>query len=390
MQTLSRAGLAASLLAPLATTGSRAQLLIGADYDVSLFAGTAASCSATTSAQSSFIPDYFCGTPAGGVTYDASTNTIYRGVALGTQAQALRPDGTSLGSWGLTSVQLLGAGFDERSGVLWGTDGDRLAGWQLPGVPSVCVEASLAPAFGPFQLPAGIGFAEDLDWDPWTGTLWLVTDTSIANVATDGSLLGSYSIPVPGDFAGLAFDRASPFGGHFYITQEPELGVAVRTFGLLRDGSPAPDTYSLPGEFHNDVDAWDTAFAPLGAFYATGGPFTLPPLTFLWVDEPSVSPNPGFSLRMEAPLPGATALAFASPVGACPVIYYGDLPLLLAPPPLWLLGTAAVPADGQLKLAAPIPPGIPTGLQLFAQAATVDGLGLLRTTNGISLRVQGP
>ena len=296
---------------------------------------------------------------------------------------------------------LTGMGMDPTGGffgtrTLWVTYGATITAFDPP-APGTCLPPSLL--FGPcpvLGLPAG-SVLTDLSWDPVTASLWASDSLGLVHNIAVGGGLGcpvTFSMAPSGcglgaPLTGIAYDAATPD----FLGSVPALWVTdggVVAYVEAFTGAPAAPTFYAPSTctFPN-TPLTGLAASQRGITYgvprvgSTMGSF-----------GQSTTPGPSFGLEIDNAVPGASAFlllnfSFPGPGFLCP-------PLPGAGTSIWVDPTGLVLALGPLPggctpVPLPIPPGVPTGLQLFAQAIMlVGGTPAADATNGLAATIGLP
>lgn len=327
----------------------------------------------------------------GDAAVDRLRDIVY--VTDGTRIARVSGAGVFLDSFLSPMPALTGLGFDGASGRLWVTDGDFAAPLVPPALPA-CAASAPPLAAAPFLLPLPLLPATGLDVDPFDGSLF-VTDAigGVTQVLKSGLVgpRGTWSAAACGlgsILADVAVD-ASALGqlGAHYVTD------GKRVAYILPGGTPAPSTWYTPNP------CFELAIggaAGLG-FAARPLPFGAPSANNFGVLGPrletlgqAVLGNGSFVLRASGGPPVGVFVLWTSPAANCPPVPVTatiGIHLGLSSPTL----LASAPAlGGAAALAAPLAPVGPVPLTLFLQGFFLDGVGGLRSTNGLALSLARP
>ena len=258
-----------------------------------------------------------------------------------------------------------GMGLDSVANEIWITNGG-MAAHIKPG-PSCTSPIVL----GVIDLIPDVGLAQDIEYDPCTGTLWVVTDTGeLANYTAAGALIavafvagGPCGLGV--DLTGLAYDTST---NSFYVTD----GSIVAH--ITAAGAAAPPTFWFPNTCE-DLDVGGAgppvpisglAFSLRPARYgAASDPFPgaapLPALTLaqelIGMNEQSAVGNPFFRIGVKDATPFSLAFLVFGISAPCPPLTFKGCDLYVVPPFVATLPPAglAIGAAGDGFLPMPLP-----------------------------------
>lgn len=318
---------------------------------------------------------------AGDIAASPIDNTLW--ITDGQRVSLYESYGTPFSGWsmnqtGLDVGDLTGLGYDSQTDTVWATDGSDLIGFLPPfacgGQPIVTVGPTALP------LPNGV-IATDVEWDPFSGTLW-VSDNQrgITEVNPDGSLGANGRLVVPplvvggavcslGDtFQGLAVDRTRG-PGIVYITD----GDVVVAFNALT-GTVAPPTFFLPFSCNPQPlgqSLRGLAFNSSGVLYGGGSPGIFPSLGG---SENAYTGNGNFHYTMAGGLQaGDIGLVLLSIDASCPPLDLGnDVIVEIDLINSFVFGAQTVGLIPVLEFPAPLPASIPVGKTIHAQGFQFD------------------
>ncbi|MFH1998840.1 MAG: hypothetical protein ABIK28_04120, partial [Planctomycetota bacterium] len=296
-----------------------------------------------------------------------------------------------------------GLGYDSTADVIWITDGHFCAGLGLS--PSCTIPLPvIVPAFPLPTTPPGTVPATGLDYDPCSGTVWYCDFAgNVVNCTTAGVFLSSF-IAMPfltQGLTGLTVNTATPPVPGFMPNVQVTDGFSFAEFrsnGALAASGPfyrTTNPYPLPVFGFAPVSGLGFTLRP--NYYGKGCPASsgLTP-SIGWAGGYPYINNAGFQITLTNATPGSFAYLVVNTSMACP-----PLPLLGCPFAVWvtfpwtlLLPVGAVPASGNLTVAAPMPAS-PTpcsanvGLPIFCQFITVNlpGPTLAGTTEGLAFTI---
>jgi hypothetical protein len=275
-----------------------------------------------------------------------------------------------------------GLGCDSETDWLWVTDGFQAAAVTSPGVAPWIAGVAILP----FPFVGLSGVVKDIEWDPNSGTLWVVTNAGeLSNhfiggaVAPGGTAIVAPSPLLPGhDLTGLGINT----GGYdmlgfpdFYVTD------GSRVAHIDRFGGAAPLTFYFPHIFE---DVWPVYGIPE---HLSGLAFSLRPVTYgeggdlvggapvpaISATGQSCCPNPTFQINVKDATPDSTAYLAAGIGYLCPPDEINtECYLYVDPLPFWLLlGPCVVAPDGTQTMTIPIPayawPDDEIGVVLYLQ-----------------------
>lgn len=307
----------------------------------------------------------------------------------------------SMNGAGITGAPILGMGMDptglSTGGIpaLWFTDGAFV--WAMaPSAPGSC--APLALVVPPCGVPTvGAAPLTDITVDSMTGRLMACDAAGFIHHFGPGCAIVMPPVFVGGcsggALTGIAFDTSTVSA----VTGAPP--AAYVTDGFSVDyidpftGAPAAPTFYTP------VNCFPTPGFLSGLALTQGGVeygFSRANSRLTTFGQSS-SPGPTFGLQIDFAPPGTNGFLilnfnFPGPGFFCP-------PLPGVGTNIWVDPTApgtVIPlgpmGPGCLPIALPIPPAVPTGLQLFAQAVFIPtgGPPAADATNGIEASISAP
>lgn len=263
---------------------------------------------------------------------------------------------------------LTGLGFNSAAGILWMTDGILVAGVFAPA--GGCGPPILA--LPPFPSPSP-GMLTDIEWDPFSGTLFGCDVLGFVTNMTAAGAIGPFGIfpvlggcppPLAAPLQGLAVDTATPS-----VLGPPLTLVVTDGFSLHR--ITPPGAISPP-----------TFYAPFPCTPVVGGPinglcFTLHGITYGAGCNSMGFAIPTVTLTGDSTTPGAltvtlgaapalgTAWVVFNTVAACPPLPFKGCSMYAAP--VFLFGPFPIPAAGTIALPLAIPPLLPIGAEAFGQ-----------------------
>lgn len=317
--------------------------------------------------------------PAGDVAIDPTTDIVY--VTNGAMILACTAAGATIG-WafppapGITGLAVMAPGF------LWITTGAIYGAVALAGI--ACPGGPVPFAIGPFPVPIGPIFAGpigDLDWEGATGSLIGCDAFGIVGsfLPGPGPAVGPYGFfpmpPVPCPLApglvGIAFDKALPGSGTFFVTD----GVFIQR--ALPGGVPAPPTFYFPGlciPIAAALPIAGLAYAGRQITYGAGADNTALPAPVIGSIGQSYLGNPAFTVTLAGSIPGSNALLRTAFAPACPAPLVRGVPFYLAVPrflgasgPRFLTTNVLVGAGGGAAYVTAIPPTLAPGVTFYLQ-----------------------
>jgi len=297
---------------------------------------------------------------------------------------------------------LTGLGYDSRGRILWCTDGVSVVGVTTP-TPPGCAGAVLTVVVPAFTLPIA-GIATDVEWDPFTSSLWVCDDTGMVyNLQIGGAPgpLGSFSVfgltecSLSQNLQGLAVDMMSSVGtGRLYVTDGQQI------FHFDAPGIAAPSTFAVP------TACWP---APVGELKGLGfaaranafGRGSDPPADHMIASihglGQTTSPSYIFSSVLQDGSYASTGFLLMSNGFLCPSVNLfatgpGDLgiPLFITPQPLVILWSGIIPATDHgrgLAIPTPIPTGVPLGATVYEQFWIINMDGTIQASNAMAVSI---
>jgi len=318
------------------------------------------------------------GAPMGDIASNPVTDTLY--VTDGATIFAYSRFGVPLGIAAPPIGGLTGLGMGV-GGLLWITNGVMYGA--VPTAAIGCPGVALFFAIGPFPVPIGPIFAgpiTDIDFESTTGSLIACDGAGTVGSFMPGPapVVGPYGFfPMPPPCAlgagltGIAFDKALPGTGTFYVTN----GVMLRR--SLPFGAPPPPTFYAP-IFCTPIPAGapvcGLAYAGRMITYGAGADSAALPVPVIGSIGQSLIGNPAFAVTLAGSIPGSHALLRTAFAAACPAslvrgvpFYLGGRPFLGASGPHFLMSDTTVGAGGGAVVPSPIPATLPPGTRFFAQ-----------------------
>ncbi len=349
------------------------------------------------------------GTLLGDITDNPLTDTVFvtDGFAIGEYtgdtACFLPPPGMLINHFPAPPMPggpLTGMGMDPTGAItggvptLWVTDGMFLAG-VVPSPPFTCAPPVFV--FPPCPMP-GIGAPfTDVSWDPSTLTIWACDAAGfVHNFMPIAAGCVATMAPFPavtcalfGPLTGIAYDTGTPG----ILAPLPALFVTdgVMVQYLTLGGGPSPPAFYAP------LPCSPTP-APLAGLALThrsvsyGAPRIVATLGSF---GQATSPGPTFGLEITGTPPGSAVFLVAAinipgPGFACPPLGAVGTTLFVTPPFIVILALGALP-PGCVAIPTPIPPAVPTGVQVFLQAIMMaGGPPAADATNGLAITVGPP
>ncbi len=259
------------------------------------------------------------------------------------------------------------------------------------------MRAAWRTAVAPIPTPVGAPFT-DLSWDPATASIWACDAAGfVHNILV---FAGGGCAPAALPFPVIACPLAGPLTGIAYDTNTP---------GVL---APLPSLFVTDGALVQYVTLGGGPSPP--AFYAPVPCLPVPgPLAGLALTQRSVgygaprivatldsfgqasSPGPTFGIEITGTPPGSTVFLVAAinipgPGFACPPLGAVGTTLWVSPPLLVILALGALP-PGCVAIPLAIPPGAPTGVQVFMQVIMMaGGPPAADATNGLAFTLGPP
>jgi len=254
----------------------------------------------------------------------------------------------------------------------------------------------------PFPLMGIVGMSQDIDWDPNTGTLWVVTNAGMLSNHLIGGAIGpggsgfvAPSVWLPSmNLTGLGIDTGGyDMIGHpyFYVT-DGSFVAHIDRFAL-----PAPPTFYFPNATENVSPGYGApplsglAFSLRPVTYGTGGDIdaTIPAIS---ATGQSCTPNLTFAINVEDATPGAAAylaVGFSHQCPPAPINPVCDLHVVM---PFGLfIGPLVVSTVGTATVTLPIPPLLwphpAIGLELYAQWLIVKTTGGIEVSEGMEFTI---
>jgi len=324
----------------------------------------------------------------GDVAIDRERGVLYAGTRNIVARYSL--DGTFQDTFSV-GMTIQGMCVNPNTGRIWVTDGGVCATFVPPPVPAC---GQLVPMASWLLTPIAAGWFSsvltDLDFDRYSGTL-----VGCDRAGVVGSFLPQ-GIPMRGPYpfrqvsgvcglgialTGIAMDHGRPGSGIYWVTDGTTIAY------LQPDGTPAPPTPYAPTACVTVPSGSLAGLAylarpvPYGQGSDTRG---LPPPTIGAVGEALV-PSSTFAFTLSGSVPGAGAmLVYGSRGAACPPHVVGGLSLL-AQPPVYCLGTAAVDGNGAATLVTPVAATVPLGFTGWVQWLVATPTPSLQTSNAMQL-----
>ncbi len=281
--------------------------------------------------------------------------------------------------------------------LLWITDGASIAGI-VPPLPGTCTAATVL--FPPCALPPAATPATDVSWDPAGGVLWVLASggTIVPVLPSAGCTAGppvAVSSCVTPPLTGLAYDTTTPdaLGNPpaAYVTD----GVSIARIDLTT-GLAALPTFAAPVPCAPAPAPLDgLAFALHGNTYGTSRVFAT-----LDTHGQASTPGPSFGLDLTGvpvlvPAWGILNYNIPGPGYACPALPGIGTNFWVLPggPPGRILYLGALPPGTVCPvLPAPIPAGLPPGIELFVQVVfwTPGATTAVDATNGVAITIGLP
>jgi len=276
----------------------------------------------------------------------------------------------------------------------------------VPTAPIGCPGVVLPFAIGPFPVPIGPIFAgpiTDIDFEGTTGSLLACDGAGTIGSFMPGAvpLVGPYGFfplpPVPCPLGpaltGIAFDKALPGTGTFYVTN----GVLVRR--SLPGGAPPPATFYAPlfyAPVPTAAPVVGLAYAGRMITYGAGADSTALAAPVIGSVGQSFVGNAGFTVTLAGSVPLARALLRTTFAPACPAglvrgvpFYLAGRPFLGATGPRFLMTNTLVGAAGGAAYLSPIPPAMPPGVTCFVQWLVLTPVSF-QVTAGAALTTRIP
>jgi len=331
--------------------------------------------------------------PLGDVAFDKVTDTVWvtDGLVIGNYTATGAPlSGFDLPVGFALPGPVTGMGFDPLAGELWITDGTMATCLVPPRAPG-CTQPVIAMA--PFPLPIGAA-ATDIEWDPFTASLW-VCDTGgmITNVLPGGTLGPMGAFPAAGTgcvlalpLQGLAVDTT--VASTLYVTD----GFLMSRVRVSAPGIPV----AAPATFYAPVSCYIAGGPPLNGLAFTGHGINFAEgLDDAGAQAPRIGSignaylgNPVFCIKLTGSVPGSLAFCFYSSGQAlCPPSTLFGLPALLLPPRR--LGVALIDGDGSATLGVPVG-SIPIGTPIWLQWLAVTPLPSTQVSDGLAITIGLP
>jgi hypothetical protein len=347
-----------------------------------------------------FIPPGMMGAP-GGVAYDPIGDVVF--VSDGMVVEYYTASGMFLDSF-FTPLPVHGMGWDAKAAILYATDGAGLVfGMGLPPIAPCWMMAPLVVQ--PFPV-LGAGPLSGVDWDPFSGSLWVVDQGALVHNVFPGGAPGPISPvpfavapgpcwPAPGTYPylRLAVDDASPFGpGHLYISD------SITVYPCLPPGGPAPPTFAFPGPagapcFPTPWPHTGFAFSSRGVVYGSGfdpDGFRAPVIGTVGA---AYATSPTFAHTLTGAVGSAPAMLVVGTSPACPAFTVVGVPSYLSPfMPYFVAGTYFTSPGGMLNVATPLPGTLPIGIPLFTQWFVTKPFGPspMQVSDAASFRIALP
>jgi hypothetical protein len=302
----------------------------------------------------------------GDVAHDHITDLVW--ATNGPMITAYTPAGVPVTSFPVPPPLglLTGLGFNSAAGILWMTDGALVMPIVPPG-PGCVPPLLIVP---PFPSPSP-GVLTDIDWDPFTGTLFGCDVLGFVTNMTAAGAIGPFGIfpvlggclpPLGPPLQGLAVDTATPS-----IFGVPLELVVTDGFALHRIAPPAPGgppTFymPLPCSPGPGPPISGLAFALHGITYGAGCNTLGGPIPAITMTGNSTTPGV-IAINLAGGPPGGLAFLVFDIAPACPPLPFKGCPLYAAP--VFLFGPFPIPLLGGIVLPAAIPPGTPIGAGVY-------------------------
>lgn len=311
----------------------------------------------------------FAADPLGDIAFDPLEELIY--VTDGSVLSSYELDGTAVDSLQFISGYLpgpmKGLGCDSTGSTirLFATDGMDAVGFFGP---AGCFGAGFSVAF-PGTIPAASpGLATDIDYDPFTDTLWSCDSAGwVTNFGvTSGGFISDFFV-APG-LEGIAVDDAT---GNLLISDGTTVTAYTPAGALAGDRFTVPQTFTPTGL----ADIRGIAFSSHAVPYGIGSTgLGMPAASAV---GSSYLGNSSFEIELSGVAPGAACQCFWSTSPVCPVFLFGPslLPVNVLPP-LQSLAPAVANASGFASTPAPLPASLPVGFEVHMQWLAVGAAGL--------------
>lgn len=336
--------------------------------------------------------------PLGGMAVNKATDTVW--VTDGFVITEYPPRDAPLRSFGVPAgFALTGMGWDSAAGILWVTDGVVVAGIVPPPPPGCGMLPVLASP--PFLLPSlPAPPATGITWDSVSGSLFVCDAGGFVTNVMPGGAPGPFAVAsvvgagcsLTPPITGITMDSAASATGVPVYYASDSSGNVGAFFALGGLANPSFHTPAPCFDVFLPVSVSGIAFSAHGLAYGAGADTTGLSAPEIFSTGQSLSPSPDFRILVFGSVahPASTAFAFATTGGAaCPTPTIAGLPVYLSVPPLLSLGSAGISPGGGVGLPAPIPPGVPAGVEVDVQVLVITPTSL-QVTGGLHFTVALP
>jgi hypothetical protein len=305
----------------------------------------------------------------GDIAHSQVTDTIW--VTAGPFVTGYTPAGAPLATFPTPPPlgPLTGLGMNSAAGLLWMTDGIMVGAVVAPPAGACGPVPLILP---PFPSPSP-GPLTDIEWDPFSGTLFGCDAAGFVTNMTVAGAVGPFAIfpAVPGcapalvpPLTGIAVDTGTP------SVLGPPLTLTVSNgfiqHRIVPGGGVSPPTFYAPMPCGPLVGGPSSGICSAlhGITYGVGCNTGLGPVPTVAVAGNSTTPG-ALVVTLGAAPPGGLAWMIADIAPLCPAVAFKGCPMYTLP--VFVFGPFPIPATGMIALPLGLPAALPIGAEAFGQ-----------------------